>query len=244
MDLAVMSDLHLDYNKTKDFPFNKLPAADVCVIAGDLAEINQTRGFNNSVTFLKELKKIYKHILCIPGNHDAWYGDFAKLESAMDALAKETEISVLKTGAVQIINGQRFMGDTLWYEEHPDMKNYGNYIDFRRINVGSNEEIFAKGRKFKEFIKANATSEDVIISHILPTFKAVEARFKNAPTNMFFVNDCEDLIASIKPKLWIFGHTHFPFDFKLGDTRMYCNPLAYPNEGSNPDFAKKVLVKI
>jgi hypothetical protein len=34
-------------------------------------------------------------------------------------------------------------------------------------------------------------------------------------------------------KLWTHGHTHYAFDYVIGDTRIVCNPRGY--EGYEPD---------
>jgi Icc-related predicted phosphoesterase len=37
---------------------------------------------------------------------------------------------------------------------------------------------------------------------------------------------------SARPALWLHGHTHGSCDYKLGDTRVVCNPMGYPGEVS------------
>jgi hypothetical protein len=38
-------------------------------------------------------------------------------------------------------------------------------------------------------------------------------------------------------KLWTHGHTHEPFDYMIGDTRIVCNPRGYINyEGCADNF--------
>jgi hypothetical protein len=36
-------------------------------------------------------------------------------------------------------------------------------------------------------------------------------------------------------KLWTHGHTHHPFDYVIGSTRVVCNPRGYENDGYNED---------
>jgi hypothetical protein len=36
-------------------------------------------------------------------------------------------------------------------------------------------------------------------------------------------------------KLWTHGHTHHPFDYMIGETRIVCNPRGYENDGYSED---------
>jgi hypothetical protein len=36
-------------------------------------------------------------------------------------------------------------------------------------------------------------------------------------------------------KLWTHGHTHHPFDYVIGETRVVCNPRGYENDGYSED---------
>ena len=42
-------------------------------------------------------------------------------------------------------------------------------------------------------------------------------------------------------KLWVHGHTHDEFDYKIGITRVVCNPRGYPKEKSNWHFKLEYL---
>ena len=36
-------------------------------------------------------------------------------------------------------------------------------------------------------------------------------------------------------KLWTHGHTHHPFDYVIGETRIVCNPRGYENGSYSED---------
>lgn len=38
------------------------------------------------------------------------------------------------------------------------------------------------------------------------------------------------------PMLWVHGHTHEAFDYRIGNTRVIVNPRAYPNEVSSTEL--------
>jgi len=43
----------------------------------------------------------------------------------------------------------------------------------------------------------------------------------------------DDYILEHKPNVWIHGHLHNTTLYKIGDTRIICNPLGYPYENMN-----------
>jgi predicted phosphodiesterase len=44
-------------------------------------------------------------------------------------------------------------------------------------------------------------------------------------------------------RLWIHGHTHWAFDYKIGETRVLANPRGYPHETTH-GFNPKLIVEV
>ena len=61
--------------------------------------------------------------------------------------------------------------------------------------------------------------------------------------NYYFASDLDNFILDNQNiKLWIHGHVHDPFDYKIGETRVVCNPLGYPRERiSVKDYELKIV---
>ena len=57
-----------------------------------------------------------------------------------------------------------------------------------------------------------------------------------------FVSDLSALIEAHRPALWVHGHVHNSSDYRIGDTRIVCNPHGYGNE--NPDFDGALVVEV
>mgnify|MGYP006329361721 CR=1 FL=1 len=72
------------------------------------------------------------------------------------------------------------------------------------------------------------------------------ARFAGSPLNACFVSDLEALVANSGAALWIHGHTHDSFDYRLGGTRVLANPRGYVcnGEAENPDFDPGLTVQV
>jgi hypothetical protein len=57
-----------------------------------------------------------------------------------------------------------------------------------------------------------------------------------------FVSDLEALLGPAR--LWIHGHTHDSFDYRVADTRIACNPRGYAPFALNPDFNSALVVAV
>jgi hypothetical protein len=85
-------------------------------------------------------------------------------------------------------------------------------------------------RRLREGLAAHIRADDVVVTHHLPAFDSVPARFARSAMNAFFVCDMAPQVREHQPKLWIHGHSHDRCDYMLGKTRVVANPLGYPNE--------------
>ena len=71
---------------------------------------------------------------------------------------------------------------------------------------------------------------DVVITHWPPTKEAIHPIFEGDKYNPYFINDREDLVRTIGAKLWISGHTHEAYDYRVGITRCIGNPTGFSGE--------------
>lgn len=105
---------------------------------------------------------------------------------------------------------------------------------------------------------ANPDNKLVVVTHHGPHRNSIHARYKYAERegayNPFYISDLTNVIEETKPTLWIHGHVHNSFDYKVGDTRVMTNPRGYPanqapnvfpNKGSENDkFDPNLVVDI
>ena len=62
--------------------------------------------------------------------------------------------------------------------------------------------------------------------------KSIHEKYANdKELNTLYASDMEYLMTN-NVKLWIHGHTHNGFDYTVGNTRVVCNPVGYPQERS------------
>ena len=51
--------------------------------------------------------------------------------------------------------------------------------------------------------------------------------------NASFVSNADHLAGGDRVQLWVHGHTHDSFDYRLNGTRVVCNPRGYAKGGVN-----------
>jgi Icc-related predicted phosphoesterase len=90
--------------------------------------------------------------------------------------------------------------------------------------------VYEQNAAFEKLLATEVRADDVVVTHHLPAFESVPARFARSAMNAFFVCDIAPRVRERQPKLWIHGHSHDRCDYQLGATRVVANPLGYPNE--------------
>ena len=249
--LNILSDLHLSFGAL-EIPRN---AADAVILAGDIARpaeaISWASGFS-------------KPVLYVPGNHEFYGGSIAGTTAELKRLCTGTNVHLLDNDEV-IIAGVRFLGTTLWTDfmlfgegerRAEAMRQAVSFMrDFSRIRSGE-AALFTPADSAALFNIHSAWLErklcepharaTVVITHRGPSRLSIHPRFADSLLNACFVSDAERLIDAARARLWIHGHTHDSFDYRLNGTRLVCNARGYTKDGvnENPLFDPDFLVEI
>jgi predicted phosphodiesterase len=245
MKLAVISDIHVDFFKDYGEALVKsLPDSEVLIVAGDVIEgasrLNKQR---NKIYDL--LCNKYGLVIAVKGNHDYWHTSPEKLDAEIASYGLNN-LEILTVDHKVTFNGYTFKGDTLWYPGRKDphyryLKN--SWPDFRYIH-NFEPWVYQQNQAFRDKISSQINKGDIVVSHMLPSKICVAPEYEGSETNVFFLSDESKYIREREPALWIFGHTHMPFDLQYAKTRLYCNTLGYPDEGMNPNFIDRILIDI
>ncbi|WP_325677554.1 metallophosphoesterase [Rhodopila sp.] len=83
----------------------------------------------------------------------------------------------------------------------------------------------------------------IVVTHHAPSPRSIAPRFQNDPLNPTFVTDLERFIQRYEPSLWVHGHVHDSFDYRVGRTRVICNPRGYFPDQLNPAFNPLLTVE-
>jgi Icc-related predicted phosphoesterase len=241
MRLRIFSDVHTEFHADGGRSFvAKLPrrAGDVAVLAGDIA---------TSGTLFEALQlfaECFEQVIFVPGNHD-WYGADRQHMGALRARVSRSLPGVhwLEESTAEI-GEQRFVGTSLWFPDgvaarshRRGMPDFGAITDFEQW-------IWSAFERSRTFLAGTLRSGDVVVSHHLPSPRSIAARFRGSPLNAYFLADVEDLIVRAQPRLWIHGHTHESLDYRIGGTRVVCNPFGYARMELNPNFDEELSIAI
>lgn len=240
MQIQLISDTHLEFHQDQGESFVRSldpTGVDVLVIAGDLTIAEDLE------RALRELCARYgsAQVVFVAGNHDHYGAHPHRLET-LKASIDLPNLHWLWNDQVEI-DGVRFLGTTLWFRDDPLNPLYqGMLSDFRAIRALV-PWVYEENQKALEFLGQNVTSDCVVVTHHTPTQQSVHPRFWGSPLNRFFLCNVEDLIRERQPRAWFHGHTHSRFDYRIGNTRVACNPLGYPGECPG-QFNDRFLVEV
>lgn len=242
MKIQLLSDLHMEFMPLIEheyFVLKNLNEVDLVILAGDIT----------SYTFLLHDLRLfcdhYPKVLYVTGNHEYYNSSFEEVHKKLLKLSAECDNFHWLSNSVCEIDGQKFVGGTLWFEENDQSKDKSLQIymsDFRLIK-DLDPECFSWHDTCVDVIKKNAREDTIVVTHHLPHENSVPARFKNNFLNCFFMTDLSEVIDLCRPKLWIHGHTHDSSDYMLGKTRVLCNPGGY-GYAPNPEFKKDLIIEV
>jgi predicted phosphodiesterase len=241
MNIHFASDLHLEY-LSKRFPdhlrVDRLytPFADVMVLAGDI---------DIGTQMVEKFGQWPHPVLYVPGNHEFYDCAIEPQIQKLKEAAKDTAMVVLARDEY-VDRGVRFLGCTLW-TDYQLMGTGGRQLasmfaceariaDHRKImGIKKVGEGFSAQQAYERHLEDRAWLEEklsqpfkgktVVITHHAPSRGSVHPRFRGDPCNAAFVSDLDHLV--MKADLWIHGHVHDTFDYKVGPCRVVTNPGSY-----------------
>jgi predicted phosphodiesterase len=199
--------------------------------------------------FLKRCSFQFPHVIYIMGNHEFYHGRFYdSIEHMREECAKFPNIYMLENDT-KVIDDVTFIGGTLW----TDMNKgdpltmhaiEGMMNDFRIIRndkrefarMSARDVVDRHARTLAYFRSVLAEKHDkkfVVVGHHSPSFRSVHETYQaQTLMNGGYHSDLSQFILDHPQiKLWVHGHTHHPFDYMIGETRIVCNPRGYENDG-------------
>ena len=129
------------------------------------------------------------------------------------------------------------------YEQINGVDNREKPIFKTRTARFSPEDAFEEHAKFKgyiqQIIEGKFDQKFVVCGHHSPSKQSTHARYADdtVMNGGYSSNMNEFIMDHPQIKLWTHGHTHHPFDYMIGETRVLCNPRGYINyEPEAADF--------
>jgi Icc-related predicted phosphoesterase len=199
--------------------------------------------------FLKRCSFQFPHVVYIAGNHEFYHGKwFQTLEVLRNECAKFNNVYFLECESKKI-DDVTFIGGTLWTDMNRqdsltlhavrDMMNDFRIIrvenaDYRKVRP---EDTVVRHVRMLQYIKTvvaeKADEKFVVVGHHAPSKLSTHENYKDKYLmNGAYSSDLSEFILDHPQiKLWTHGHTHHPFDYVIGETRIVCNPRGYESDG-------------
>lgn len=241
MKVQILSDIHVEFHRDRGRAFvERLDprGVDVLVVAGDLG----VAADGTLEEALTGLCARYRHVVFVAGNHELYGSGREEAHALLGALSdRHRNLHWLEEGVVAI-DGQRFVGGTLWFPPQADGMDatWSRFLnDFRRIR-DFDAWVHAVNRRTAAFLDAVVLPGDVVVTHHLPHASCVPPKWVAHPLTRFFVSPLPDTLVG-RPALWAFGHGHDSYWGRLGACRLVANPFGYMGHEENPGYGRLVV---
>jgi hypothetical protein len=225
-----------------------------------------------------------QQIIYVPGNHDFYSDHRSpdtrttwewQRENA-PKVAKLHDVIWLDNASVTI-DDTIFHGCTLWtdFMARPRGLDFNDAVraalkmnDYRLIKVGRGRS----GDTFKprdsindhkasvKWLTAQLATpfagETVVVTHHAPSVKSLQAGVPIHDLDWCYASAALEhlMVGDNAPALWLHGHVHHNHDYRIGDTRVVCNPRGYPDghpytwrpggPRENPDFDDQLVIEV
>jgi predicted phosphodiesterase len=256
MKIQIFSDLHVDVSQPP--PITIGADVDVVVVAGDTAE-----GADNAFVALRHIVPEKIPILTVMGNHEYYHRCIPEELTLARELAPSLNVHLLENDSVVLKIGDarvRFAGCTLW-TDYQVFRADNAAPAMRAASRGLNDHRLITWRKkpWKRFRAEEAalmhSASKAFLTETLATpfpgpsivvchhghWMSAHPQFQTDILTAAFVSNLA-FIEEFQPDLFIHGHVHWPFDYRVGRTRVLCNPRGYP--GENPNFNPALVVEV
>ena len=266
MRLHILSDLHLEHSYFEMPPVG----SDVLILAGDIF----TPGHQAIAWAARENVQRGRPVVQVAGNHE-FYGETLQAERAlMREAASSHGIHLLDRTSV-VLGGVRFLGCILWTNYRVpiiDATGRGMRVDPEqgmaacaavltdhrviKWQDGANsrlvtpEDLLGEHQADRQWLEQQlATPFDgptVVVTHHAPHPLSIAPRFASDWATSGFASALPDSFFEV-PVLWIHGHTHTRFDYRVGNCRVVCNPRGYKLWGGDfevDDFDAGLVIEV
>ena len=200
---------------------------------------------------LEECSAKYRKVIMVMGNHEHYRFQFHKTYDHIKSQLPDN-VHLLEKESL-VLDGVLFLGATLWtdmnrqdsltlYHMHGAMNDYRQITmlnestgDYHRLQPERTvQEHLRTMEYFTTALAENRAREGgalpvVVVTHHSPSKLSTHPKYKHETMmNGAYSSDLSEFILDHPEiKVWTHGHTHEPFDYQVGSTRIICNPRGY-----------------
>ena len=210
--------------------------------------------------FLKRCSFQFPHVIYIAGNHEFYHGRWkASLDHLREECAKFTNVYFLENDT-KVINDVTFIGATLWtdcnkgdpltlHALHDMMNDYriirNDELGFTKLRPAHTMHRHQQTLSYLKAVLPDMKDRKVVfVGHHTPSHQSIHEKYRGQDLmNGGYHSELSEFILD-HPEivLWTHGHTHEPFDYMIGTTRIVCNPRGYSGHDEHADvFELKFL---
>ena len=233
---------------------------DIC-IANDMTQrdpyntMGEQYRSNRFHDFFQRCCERFPHVIFVVGNHEHYHGDFAKtVPHFRDVLGYLPNLHILEK-ETWVLDDITFIGGTLWTDMNrrdnrtlhdiSRMMNDFRCVDnsaktedgrgwpgrFNTIDAANDHDVMVAF--VRATVEANPAGRYVVVGHHAPSRLSTHPKYQDQfIMNGGYSSQLDDFILDHPQiKLWTHGHTHHPFDYVIGETRIVCNPRGYEADG-------------
>ncbi|MDP1654930.1 MAG: metallophosphoesterase [Hylemonella sp.] len=240
MKIQLASDLHLELLEAV-LPGDKLvspaPDVDLLVLAGDIHKPERVIDLFGDWPV---------PVLFVAGNHEFYGRDWMATRQFLKTAFQGTSVTFLDNDVLHM-GRVRFLGCTLWtdfqqrgYAQSSLMEQAGARLNdyFKIQNVDGtlqpqdtlNDHIASRAWLGDE-LERPFDGLTIVITHHAPHSLSIHPRHAGSLLNAGFASDLTPLLH--KADLWLHGHVHDSFDYRIGGCRVVANPAGYCLNGKS-----------
>lgn len=213
--LGYISDIHLEYRAK--IPIIRQNNLNYLALIGDIGNPFQ----KNYSEFLKNISGEFDKIFLISGNHEYWQDkyNYQEVNHQINNICSKFNNIYFLNNKIYKLNNYNILGTTLWSRISNNNNNMGDYkyISPENINILYNNSI-----KFLEN-SMDKNKQNIILSHFLPSYKLIEAKYRVGYYKKYHDNFASDLEYLFDPdiiKYWLCGHSHSILNMEING--IYC----------------------
>lgn len=236
--------------------------ADLVILAGDI-DLGPL-----SANYAGELSDwLGVPLVLIAGNHEFYGGEYF---STIDALKSQSQkfpkLAFLEQSRFELDHADgplRILGCILWTDfllfgedqRKSSMEKACQVMtDFRgKIRYGHDERylpehaigIFGESLSWLQAeLNMKFDGQTVVVTHHAPAFRSVPQEHRRDLVSAAYASQLEHLVESSGAALWVHGHMHRTSDYRIGATRVVCNPRGYRGYELNKKFNPGLLIEV
>jgi Icc-related predicted phosphoesterase len=203
--------------------------------------------------FLQRCSFQFPHVVYVAGNHEFYHGKFfAGLQYLRDECLKYSNVYFLECDT-KVIDDVVFVGGTLWTNMNAGdpvtqevvrggLNDYGTIVNdhqgYTKLRPAHTLDRHNKTLQYiKQVVDTHTDKTCVVVGHHAPSKLSTHPHYQDDYwMNGAYSSDLSEFILDHPQiKLWTHGHTHTPFDYVIGETRVVCNPRGYEAPGHSED---------